>query len=164
MWQMNISQKMTNMYVHGGVSHAAVRRNKCLTGARMVKWAFLIWRAVYMKCPLHETINTSWTFQRVISIQEKGLIELVQNISRNSAKYIIMSIGQLGGRVIFCRFCIVIRGLSIPATTSNDLQLLRISIPYCIHYSVDLSYFWRKSSQYFPFQCCMLNKGTTGFL
>ena len=49
----------------------------------------------------------------------------------------------------------------IPATTANDLRLRRISIPDLIHYIIFLSYFLRKS-QYFPFQCCMLNKSTTG--
>ena len=46
----------------------------------------------------------------------------------------------------------------IPATTANDL---RISIPDLIHYIIFLSYFLRKS-QYFPFQCWVPNKGTTG--
>ena len=39
----------------------------------------------------------------------------------------------------FCRFCVVIR-FFIPATTANDLQLQRISIPdLLIHYIMFLS-------------------------
>ena len=49
----------------------------------------------------------------------------------------------------------------IPASTANDFLLRRISIPDRIHYIIFLSYFLRKS-QYFPFQCWVLNKGTTG--
>ena len=44
----------------------------------------------------------------------------------------------------------------IPATTANDLRLRMISILYLIHYFIFLSYFLRKS-QYFPFQCWVLN-------
>ena len=53
----------------------------------------------------------------------------------------------------FCRF--------IPATTAIDLRLRRISIPDHIQYIIFLSYFLRKS-QYFPFQCWVLKKWTTG--
>ena len=49
----------------------------------------------------------------------------------------------------------------ITATTPNDLRLRRIAIPDLIHYIIFLSYFLRKS-QYFPFQCSVLNKRTTG--
>ena len=52
-------------------------------------------------------------------------------------------------------------GFFIPATTANDLRLRRISIPDLIHYIIFLSLFLRKS-QYFLFQCWVLNKGTTG--
>ena len=48
----------------------------------------------------------------------------------------------------------------IPAT-ANDFRLRRISIPDCIHYIFVLSLFLRKC-QYFPFQCWVLNKETTG--
>ena len=48
-----------------------------------------------------------------------------------------------------------------PSTTANDLRLRRISIPDVIHYIIFLSYFLRKS-QYFPFQCSVQIKGTTG--
>ena len=51
-------------------------------------------------------------------------------------------------------------GFLIPATTANDLRLRRISIPDFIHYIVVLSLFSRKS-QYLPFKCWVLNKGTT---
>ena len=47
----------------------------------------------------------------------------------------------------------------IPAITANDLRM--ISIPDLIHYIIVLSYFLSKS-QYFPFQCWVLNKWTTG--
>ena len=50
---------------------------------------------------------------------------------------------------------------SIRATTANDLRLRRISIPDLIHYIIFLYYSLRKS-QHFPFQCWVLNKGTTG--
>ena len=52
----------------------------------------------------------------------------------------------------FCRFCVVIRFFH-PTTTANDLRLGRIYIPDLIHYII---------FQYFPFQCWVLDKGTTG--
>ena len=59
----------------------------------------------------------------------------------------------------FCRFCVVIL-FFIPSTTANDLRLRFLFQMLSITF---LSYlnFLRKS-QYFPFQCCVLNKGTTG--
>ena len=49
----------------------------------------------------------------------------------------------------------------IPATAANDLLLRRISIPDLIHYIIFLSHFLKKR-RYFPFQCRVQNKGTTG--
>ena len=49
----------------------------------------------------------------------------------------------------------------ILTTTANELRLQRISIPDFIHYIYFISLFFRKS-QYFPFQCWVLYKGTTG--
>ena len=54
-------------------------------------------------------------------------------------------------------------GFYIPATMANNLRFWRISIPDLIHYIIFLSFFLRKS-QYFPFQCWVLNKGTTGII
>ena len=61
----------------------------------------------------------------------------------------------------YCWFCVVIR-FFIPATTSNDLQLRRIFYPR--FYPLRLfSYLhsWEGAS-IFPFECSVLNKGTTG--
>ena len=50
----------------------------------------------------------------------------------------------------------------IPATTANDLQLRRIFYPrfYPLHLSSYLNS-WERAS-IFPFECSVLNKGTTG--
>ena len=60
-----------------------------------------------------------------------------------------------------CRFCVVIRFFH-PATTANDLRLQRIFYPrfYPLHL---FSYInsWERAS-IFPFECSVLNKGTTG--
>ena len=34
----------------------------------------------------------------------------------------------------FCRFCVVIRFFFVPATTANDLRILRISVQDLMHY------------------------------
>ena len=60
----------------------------------------------------------------------------------------------------FCRFCVVIRFFH-PATTVNDLRLRRIFYPrlYPLHlFSVLNS--WERAS-IFPFECSVLNNGTT---
>ena len=57
-------------------------------------------------------------------------------------------------RSFFCRFCVTIRFFSSPPQRP-------IYIPDLIHYTIFLSYFLRKS-QYFTFECWVLNKGTTG--
>ena len=61
----------------------------------------------------------------------------------------------------FCRFCVIIR-FFIPATTANDLRLRRIFYPrfYPLHLFSYL-YSWERAS-IFPFECSVLNKGTTG--
>ena len=61
----------------------------------------------------------------------------------------------------FCRFCVVIR-FFIPATTANDLRLLRIFYPrfYPLHLFSYLNS-WERAS-IFPFECWVLNKGNTG--
>ena len=61
----------------------------------------------------------------------------------------------------FCRFCMVIR-FFISTTTANDLRLRRIF--YHRFYPLHLfSYLnsWERAST-FPFECSVLNKGTTG--
>jgi len=63
----------------------------------------------------------------------------------------------------------------IPATTANDIRLRRISIPDFIHYSLCPIFILQKEpvflflvltaktrELFFPFQCSVLNKGTTG--
>ena len=59
----------------------------------------------------------------------------------------------------FCRFCVVIR-FFFPATTANGLRLRRIFYPrfYPLHLYLN---FWERAS-IFPFECSVLNKGTTG--
>ena len=62
-------------------------------------------------------------------------------------------------------FLSVLRGhsvLFIPATTANDLRLRRIFYPRC-YPSHLFSYLnsWERAS-IFPFECSVLNKGTTG--
>ena len=61
----------------------------------------------------------------------------------------------------FCQFCVVIR-FFIPATTANDLRLWRIFYPrfYPLHLFSYLNS-WERAS-IFPFECSVLNKGTTG--
>ena len=62
----------------------------------------------------------------------------------------------------FCRFCVVIRVFFIPATMTNDLRLRRIFYPrfYPLHLFSYLNSWERVSI--FPFDCSVLNKGTTG--
>ena len=61
----------------------------------------------------------------------------------------------------FCRFCVVIR-FFIPATMANDLRLWRIFYPR-FYPLLLFSYLnsWERAS-IFPFECSVLNKGTTG--
>ena len=54
----------------------------------------------------------------------------------------------------FCQFCMVI-GFFLPTTMANDLRLRNTLFSYLN------SWFLRKS-QYFHFQCSVLNKWTTG--
>ena len=61
----------------------------------------------------------------------------------------------------FCRFCMVIR-FFIPATTANDLRHRRIF--YLRFYPLHLFTYlnsWERAS-IFPFECSVLNKGSTG--
>ena len=86
--------------------------------------------------------------------------------------YILKNIHLVNYRVVFCffvflalvfyRFCVVIRFFPIPATTANDLRLRRIFYPrfYQLHLFSYLN-FWERAS-IFPFECSVLNKGTTG--
>ena len=61
----------------------------------------------------------------------------------------------------FCRFCVVTR-LFIPATTANDLRLWRIFYTrFYPLYLFSYLYSWERASN-FPFECPVLNKGTTG--
>ena len=62
----------------------------------------------------------------------------------------------------FCRFCVVIWVFFIPATTANDLRLPRIFDTrfYPLHLFSYLNS-WERTS-IFPFECRVLNKGTTG--
>ena len=53
----------------------------------------------------------------------------------------------------FCRFCVIIRFIH-PDTTANLSQIWFITFIF-------LSYSWERAS-IFPFECSMLNKGTTG--
>ena len=70
---------------------------------------------------------------------------------------------------------IYIRSFFIPATTANDIRLRRISIPDFIHYILCPIFILQKEPVFlflvlpaktrelvFPFQCSVLNKGTTG--
>ena len=61
----------------------------------------------------------------------------------------------------FCRFCVVIR-FFIPTTTANDLRLRRIFYPRC--YPLHLFSYLNscERANMFPFECSVLNKGTTG--
>ena len=61
----------------------------------------------------------------------------------------------------FCRFCVVIRFFH-PATTANELRLRTIFYPrfYPLHLFSYLNS-WKRASV-FPFECSVLNKGTTG--
>ena len=56
------------------------------------------------------------------------------------------------------RFCMVIRFFN-PATTANDLQLRRISIPDVIHFIFSYLNSWERASISY---CWVLNKETTG--
>jgi len=50
----------------------------------------------------------------------------------------------------------------IPATTANDLRLRRIFYPRCYPwYLFSVLNSWERAS-IFPFECSVLNKGTTG--
>ena len=78
-----------------------------------------------------------------------------------SAKYRVIRffipMTVLGRRI----FCVVIRFFSSPPQRplTSDFEGFLLSDP--IHYTIFLSYFTRKCP-YFPFQCWVLNKGTTG--
>ena len=62
----------------------------------------------------------------------------------------------------FCGFSVFIRCFFITATTANDLPLRRIFYPrfYQVHLFSYLNS-WERAS-IFPFECSVLNKGTTG--
>ena len=62
----------------------------------------------------------------------------------------------------FCRFRVVIRFFPSPPQRPMTSRLRRITMQDLIHYIIVLSYFLRKS-QYFPFQCSVLDKGTTWY-
>ena len=61
----------------------------------------------------------------------------------------------------FCRFCVVIQFFH-PATTVNDFRLRMIFYPrfYPLHLFSYLNS-WERAI-FFPFECSVLNKGTTG--
>ena len=60
----------------------------------------------------------------------------------------------------FCRFCAVIQ-LFYPRYNGQWPPTSKDFYPRFYNYIIFLSYFLRKS-QYFPFQCWVQNKGTTG--
>ena len=109
-------------------------------------------------CTWLETINCF--FKIVIKLTNKAL-ELYWPNDINDM-YIVH---VYGWRIFFSvRLLSVLHDQSVfhsHHTTANDLRLQRISIPVFIHYIIFLSLFFRKS-QYFPFQCWVPNKGTTG--
>ena len=74
-----------------------------------------------------------------------------------------MSLNQICLAFDFCRFCVIIRVVFIPATTANDLRLLRNFIPDFIHYIVCPIFILQKELV-FPFLMLSAKQGTTGTL
>ena len=62
----------------------------------------------------------------------------------------------------FCRFCVVIRFFPSPPQQPMTSDFERFSIPFFIHY-INISYLnsW-ESASIFPYECSLLNRGTTG--
>ena len=58
----------------------------------------------------------------------------------------------------FCRFCVVIRVFSIPASMHNDLHLRRISIPDVIHF-IFCPIFILQKEPVFPFLMLSAKQG-----
>ena len=126
---------------------------------------------VYMDCVLSKCIRC-WSIQIWTGFTKlhykKGLqtkINIKNNKLWTTRTHAYFSAGDRFSSFLafdFCRFCVVIRffhprhnGQWPP--TSNDFLSQIVSITF-----IFLSWFLRKS-QYFPFQCTVLNKGTTWY-